>query len=91
MNLPKCENSDVILLNTARGHLDQQMKMAPDMTFDDENDINIQNNTKEKISQRKNIFIQQRYHCNPYLTCIYIIVLFISEQLIDIHVHVQDN
>lgn len=88
MNLPKCENSDVILLNTARGHLDQQMKMAPDMTFDD---INIQNNTKEKISQRKNIFIQQRYHCNPYLTCIYVIVLFISEQLIDIHVHVQDN
>lgn len=62
MNLPKCENSDVILLNTARGHLYQQMKMAPDMTFDDENDINIQNNTKEKISQRKNIFIQQRYH-----------------------------
>lgn len=49
MNLPKCENSDVILLNTARGHLDQQMKMAPDMTFDDENDINKRKNKpKEK-------------------------------------------
>lgn len=48
MNLPKCENSDVILLNTARGHLDQQMKMAPDMTFDDENDINIQIIQKKK-------------------------------------------
>lgn len=69
MNLPKCENSDVILLNTARGHIDQQMKMAPDMTFDDENDINIQNNTKEKISQRKNIFIQQRY-MEPIVTLI---------------------
>lgn len=49
MNLRKCENSDVILLNTARGHLDQQMKMAPDMTFDDENDIyKRKNKPKEK-------------------------------------------